>query len=45
MIKEGQLLSIGGQNFLVVSVDYYDTKRLGEVPQAKNLGLRGVYNE
>lgn len=45
MIKEGQLVNIGTQKFLVVSAGYYETKKIGEKPQAKNLVLIGVYDD
>jgi hypothetical protein len=44
MIKEGQLVIIGLQKFLVVSVDYYEYS-LGDKPQIKNLDLKGIYND
>ena len=45
MISIGQLVTISGQEFLVLDADYYETKRIGEKPQAKNLVLAGVYND
>ena len=45
MIKEGHILSVKGQEFVVIQATYYPTTRLGEVPLPNELVLKGVKDD
>ena len=45
MIKEGQIVSIKAQKFVVIQATYYPTTRLGEVPLPNELVLKGVKDD
>jgi hypothetical protein len=44
VIKGGQLVTLNGQKFVVISCSHYNLTRCGEVPQANEVVLKGVYD-
>ena len=45
VIREGQLVTLNGQKFVVISCNHYNVTRIGEVPQANGIVLKGVYDD
>ena len=43
-IREGQVVTLNGQKFIVISCSRYNVTRCGEVPQTNDVVLKGVYD-